>query len=47
MEELERIYVVPLREAYEKPRIKRAKKAAQILRSFISRHMKVEEMARP
>ena len=45
MEELERIYVVPLREAYEKPRIKRAKKAAQILRSFISRHMKVEESA--
>jgi len=45
MEELERIYVVPFREAYEKPRIKRAKKAAQILRSFISRHMKVEESA--
>ncbi|MFH1447558.1 MAG: 50S ribosomal protein L31e [Candidatus Micrarchaeota archaeon] len=43
MEELERIYVVPLAKAYEKPRIKRARIATRILRSFVSRHMKVEE----
>ncbi|MFH1471008.1 MAG: 50S ribosomal protein L31e [Candidatus Micrarchaeota archaeon] len=42
-EELERIYVVPLRKAYDKPRIKRAKIAVKILRSFISRHMKAGE----
>jgi large subunit ribosomal protein L31e len=41
MEELERVYVVPLGKVYEKPRIKRAKLAAKELRSFISRHMKV------
>lgn len=43
MEELERVYVVPLADAYEKPRAKRAKIAVKILRSFISRHMKVGE----
>jgi large subunit ribosomal protein L31e len=44
MAELERIYVVPLRRAYETPRTKRSRKAVKILRSFISRHMKAEEM---
>ena len=43
MEKLERVYVVPLGKAYEKPRIKRAKIASKLLRSFISRHMKVDE----
>ena len=42
-EELERIYTIPLGDAYAKPRAKRAKVAVKILRSFISRHMKAGE----
>ena len=44
MADLERIYVVPFRAAYNSPpRTKRSRKAVKILRSFISRHMKAEE----
>ncbi len=43
MEELERVYMVPLGKAYDKPRLKRARVAIKILRSFVSRHMKVDE----
>lgn len=44
MADLERIYVVPFRAAYNSPpRNKRSRKAVKILRSFISRHMKAEE----
>ncbi|MFH0817486.1 MAG: 50S ribosomal protein L31e [Candidatus Micrarchaeota archaeon] len=42
-EELERIYVVPLGAAYEKPRVKRANRTVKLLRSFIARHMKAGE----
>ena len=40
----ERIYVIPLRLAYEKPRKKRARKAIKIIKSFVKKHMKVEEV---
>ncbi|RJS67998.1 hypothetical protein CW680_00760, partial [Candidatus Bathyarchaeota archaeon] len=36
----ERIYTVPLREAWRSPRQRRAPRAIRILRSFIERHMK-------
>ncbi len=37
---LERVYTIPLAEAYEKPAKKRAAKAVKLLREFLSRHMK-------
>jgi len=41
---LERIYTVPLRDAYEASRKRRAKKAINILRKFAQRHMKAEDV---
>lgn len=41
-EEIERIYVIPLRELRESPRWKRAPRAMKVIRNFVSRHMKVE-----
>ncbi|MBU0527168.1 MAG: 50S ribosomal protein L31e [Candidatus Micrarchaeota archaeon] len=43
MADLERIYTIPLGDAYKAVRNKRAPKAVKILRSFISKHMKEEE----
>lgn len=44
VEELERIYTIPLREVYTRGSHEtRAKRASKILRSFISRHMKASE----
>ena len=40
----ERIYTVPLGRAWIAPRYKRAEKAITILRKFIQRHMKPEEV---
>lgn len=37
----ERIYTIPLQGAYEKPSTKRARRAVKLLRSFVSRHMRV------
>ncbi len=37
---LERIYTIPLRKAWVKPRVKRAKGAVAIVRKFLLRHMK-------
>lgn len=42
MAKLERIYTVPLGEAYEATRNRRVPKAVKILREFASRHMKAE-----
>ena len=42
MADLERIYVIPLRGAYEGVRTKRSRKAIKVIRSFISKHMKAE-----
>ncbi|MCD6235591.1 MAG: 50S ribosomal protein L31e [Thaumarchaeota archaeon] len=41
---LERVYVVPLRDAYEASRTRRAKRAVNILKEFAKRHMKGEEV---
>jgi large subunit ribosomal protein L31e len=43
MEEIERIYTVPLGAAYDKPRAKRAKRTVKLIRAFAARHMKVGE----
>jgi large subunit ribosomal protein L31e len=42
MAKLERIYTVPLGDAYETVRNKRVPRAVKILRAFIMRHMKTE-----
>jgi len=39
----ERIYTVPLSRAWIGPRNKRAPRAVRVLRSFILRHMKIDE----
>ena len=41
---LERVYTIPLRKAWVKPRVKRAKGAVQIVKKFLLRHMKTEEV---
>jgi len=43
MAKLERIYTVPLGDAYEAPRDKRAPRAVRLLRTFIARHMKARD----
>jgi large subunit ribosomal protein L31e len=43
VEELERIYTVPLIGAYKTVRGKRASRAVKILKSFLARHMKTQE----
>jgi large subunit ribosomal protein L31e len=40
----EKIFTVPLREAFEKPRTKRAEIATGIVRDFLTRHMKSENI---
>ena len=43
-EVLERLYVIPLRDAYKASRTMRAKKAINIIRKFAQRHMKGENV---
>ncbi len=38
----EQIYTIPLREIKERPRWKRAKLAVSVIRTYLTRHMKVE-----
>ncbi len=40
----EKIFNIPLREAFEKPRTKRAKIATNIVRKFLMKHMKSENV---
>ncbi len=40
----ERIYVIPLRDAKQAPHPKRAKRAAKIVREFLKKHMKSDEI---
>lgn len=40
----ERIYVVPLSKAKEAPRYARSKKAVNLLKEFVKKHMKSEEI---
>lgn len=42
MAKLERIYTVPLGDAFRVPRNKRVPKAVKLLREFIARHMKAD-----
>lgn len=44
MAELERIYTIPLGKAYDYSRAKRARRAVKIVRSFIQRHTKAEDV---
>ncbi len=41
---MERIYTIPLRKVFRAPRTKRAKKAITLIREFLKRHMKCEEI---
>ena len=43
VDELERVYTVPLVGAYKTVRGKRASRAVKILKSFLARHMKTQE----
>jgi large subunit ribosomal protein L31e len=42
---VERLYTIPLGKAYEAVRKKRAKRAVNLIKTFIIRHMKVEDEA--
>ncbi len=42
-DKLERIYTIPLGDAYEAIRNKRTRKAVKLIREFVGRHMKAEE----
>ena len=41
---LEREYTIPFRDVYEVPRKKRAKVAIRLLKEFVMRHMKVDDV---
>ena len=41
---LERVYTIPLEDAYAKPAKKRAARAVKLLRQFLSRHMKSQNV---
>ena len=41
---LERIYTIPLGRAWVVPKYRRAEKAVTVLRQFVSRHMKPDEV---
>ncbi|MEM3555690.1 MAG: 50S ribosomal protein L31e [Candidatus Micrarchaeia archaeon] len=43
VEEIERVYTVPLGKAYLTVRGKRARRAVKILKGFLAKHMKTEE----
>jgi large subunit ribosomal protein L31e len=41
---MERIYTIPLREAFTAPRTRRASKAIKVVRGFLERHMKTTDV---
>jgi large subunit ribosomal protein L31e len=43
-EELTRVYVIPLRRAKIKPRVRRANAAVKIIQEYLIRHMKADEV---
>jgi large subunit ribosomal protein L31e len=43
MADIERIYIIPLRDVKELPRTKRAPRAIAVVKKFIARHMKTTE----
>jgi large subunit ribosomal protein L31e len=44
VEPLSRVYMVPLRRAFEAPRYRRTKVAIRLIREFTTRHMKANEV---
>lgn len=40
----ERIYTIPLRDAFKVPKTRRAKKAINLIREFLKRHIKMENI---
>jgi large subunit ribosomal protein L31e len=44
LEPLTRVYMVPLRRAFEAPKYRRTKVAVRIIREFTTRHMKANEV---
>jgi large subunit ribosomal protein L31e len=44
MAEVERVYIIPLRKAKRKPRSRRANAAIKVIKEFLQRHMKVENV---
>ncbi|MCX6770723.1 MAG: 50S ribosomal protein L31e [Candidatus Micrarchaeota archaeon] len=44
MANLERIYTIPLKDAYEHPRNKRGKRAIRLIQAFALRHMKAGDV---
>jgi large subunit ribosomal protein L31e len=45
MSEQERIYTVPLKEAWQAQRYRRSEKAVMVLKAFAVRHMKAKEVS--
>jgi len=45
MSELERIYTVPLKEAWNAQRYRRSERAMMVLKAFAVRHMKAKEVS--
>src|SRR4030043_2467984 len=45
MSDLERIYMVPLKEAWNAQRYRRSEKAVMVLKAFAVRHMKAKEVS--
>ncbi len=44
MAEADRVYIVPLKKAKRKPRSRRANAAIRVIREFLQRHMKAEDV---
>lgn len=44
VEEITRVYTVPLRRAFEAPRYRRAKVAIRLIKDFAVRHMKARDI---
>jgi len=44
LEPLTRVYMVPLRRAFEAPKYRRSKVAVRVIREFTERHMKATEV---
>jgi large subunit ribosomal protein L31e len=43
-DDLERVYIIPLRKAKKKPRSRRASAGVKIIREYLVRHMKSEDV---
>jgi large subunit ribosomal protein L31e len=41
---MERIYTIPLREAFDAPRPRRANKAVKVIREYVAKHTKAKEV---